>query len=212
MKNEYGEYYKKYNMNGEIKIGSGIVQVHDIFGTTPEFMKTADVLFSDPPCSKGNLTSFYTKAEKTNLHDYLSFYHRFFDVVNEISPRLVFVEVFKTNYDLFFEKLSQMYQNIHVLDSMYYNNKKNQCWIIIASSDKIPENIANLPRMDEELIIKYICENLSFDCIADPCIGKGLVAFYANMFNKKFVGTELNYKRLAVCVERVLTNKRGKIK
>ena len=70
MKNDwkYGDYCQKYDMCGEIKIGTGVVKAHDIFESLPQFMKKADVVFSDPPCSRGNLTSFYTKAEKKNKH------------------------------------------------------------------------------------------------------------------------------------------------
>ena len=64
---------------------------------------------------------------------------------------------------------------------------------------------------DEENIIEFICENLFFECIGDLCMGKGLVAYYANKNEKAFVGTELSKYRLAVCVDRVLKNERGKI-
>ena len=64
--------------------------------------------------------------------------------------------------------------------------------------------------MDEEHVIDYLCQNLDFECVADPCMGLGLVGYYANKYGKRFVGTELNKYRLAVCCERVATNERGK--
>ena len=76
-----GGYYKKYNMDGEIKIGSGTVMVHDIFNPLPEFMKQIDVLVSDPPCTKSNLNSFYTKADKADEHK---------DNFNDFEKRLYF--------------------------------------------------------------------------------------------------------------------------
>ena len=43
MKNfNYRDFYLKYDMTGEIKIGTGIVKVHDIFDELPLFMKQAD--------------------------------------------------------------------------------------------------------------------------------------------------------------------------
>jgi len=57
----YGGFHEIYDMSGEIKIGTGNVKVHDIFDTVQDFMLEADVVFSDPPCSKGNLKEFYTK-------------------------------------------------------------------------------------------------------------------------------------------------------
>lgn len=41
---EYGEFYKKYNMEGEISVGTGTVKVHDIFNPLPDFMKKATVI------------------------------------------------------------------------------------------------------------------------------------------------------------------------
>lgn len=209
---EYGEIYKKYNMDGEIKIGTGIVKVHDIFEPLPKFMKSADTIFCDPPCSRGNLTSFYTKAGLSNPHEYADFYKRFFEILQEINPSKVFIEVFKSNYNVFKQNLESIYKNVIVLESMYYRRKENKCWIISASNEKLPSDFLSLPLMDEEDIIKLICQSVDFDCIADPCMGKGLVAFYANKYGRKFVGTELNLKRLAVCVDRVINNKIGKIK
>ena len=39
-------------------------------------------------------------------------------------------------------------------------------------------------------------------------MGQGLVGWYANQAGKRFVGTELNPKRLAVLVESIETNKK----
>jgi hypothetical protein len=40
-------------------------------------------------------------------------------------------------------------------------------------------------------------------------MGRGLVGFYAHSDGRQFVGTELNYKRLAVLIERVKTGRKG---
>lgn len=202
---KYGNYCQKYDMCGEIKIGTGVVKAHDIFESLPQFMKNADVVFSDPPCSRGNLTSFYTKAEKKNTHDYTEFYERFFEVLQEINPKLVFIEVFKSNFDIFSRRLENLYQNVSTFESMYYNQPKNKCWILVASDEEVPDYPFN--GIDEQKVIELICKNVDFNCIADPCMGKGLVGFYANRYGKKFVGTELNPKRLAVLLERINTGK-----
>ena len=56
--------------------------------------------------------------------------------------------------------------------------------------------------MDEEDIISAVAENEE-GCIGDLCMGRGLVACAAARNGKPFVGTELNPKRLAVCLERL---------
>lgn len=207
---KYGDLYKKYDMDGDIHIGTGIVKVHDIFNPLPDFMKQADVIFSDPPCSKANLNSFYTKADlKAENESYQPFNLRFWGVIDTINPKTIFLEVFKANKEEFLREASERYSNINVYLSMYYNKPSNHCWIIVASNDDLPEY--PFEGMDEEKVIEYICKNVEYSCIGDPCMGKGLVAYYSNKYGKKFVGTELNKYRLAVCCERVTTNTRGKI-
>lgn len=200
----YGNFHLKYDMSGEIKIGTGIVAVHDIFNEVPAFMETANCLFCDPPCNKGNLKSFYTKAEIVLENSYDKFNDALFKVINKIKPQYVFLEVFKSNKFFIELALRQHYNNVSITQSYYYYDKAKVCWIIQATNNRLYE----LPYLDEQYIIQYICNNVAFDCIADPCIGRGLVGFYANQANKKFVGTELNEKRLAVLIERI---NKGKI-
>ncbi len=209
---EYGGFYKKYDMTGEIHIGTGIVKVHDIFNPLPEFMKEADVIFTDPPYNKTALSGFYTKAgidQKPDSFDI--FVERFVECVEEISPRLLILEVGVPQTDMFIEAFKEDYPQIVCRPSYYYGNKSQQCNIVIFSKDVIPKHLRELPFMDEEKVVEYICENTDYDCIGDLCMGLGLVGFYSNRYGKRFVGTELNPKRLAVCCERVTKNERGKI-
>lgn len=204
---EYGEFYKKYNMEGIINIGTGMVKVHDIFEPLPEFMKTADCIFSDPPCSEGNLTSFYTKADKEKTQFFEDFKKRFFECIDEINPRTLFIEVFANNRDEFVDECKKRYKTVWALDSHYYHNKKNKCWIIYASDNPDDKLARLLDGKDEQKIIELICRWGDFERIGDLCMGRGLVGFYANKYGKAFVGTELNPKRLAVLLERINTCK-----
>ena len=207
---KYGNLCDKYDMDGDIHVGTGILRVHDIFNKTPDFMKGADLIFSDPPCSKANINSFYSKAEKEQRHDsYEPFHKRFWEVIDEIAPKTVFLEVFKSNKASFVAECQKRYRNINIFDSMYYNNPKNKCWIIQASNDKLQD--IDIQGIDEEKAIEKICRESEYSCIGDPCMGKGLIAFYASKNGRKFVGTELNKYRLAVACERVTTGSRGKI-
>lgn len=201
----YGNHYKKYDMSGEIKIGTGVVKVNDIFNGIPDFMNCADVVFVDPPCSKGNLKSFYTKNQEELKQTYENFNTALFKAIDKISPRKVFFEVFKSNRNDIIDLLEKRYVNISITKSYYYFKESNVCWMIQASNEGVD---FNLPYLDEQRIIEHICKELDFDCIADPCMGRGLVGFYANKYGKRFAGTELNKKRLAVLVERI---NKGKI-
>lgn len=201
---EYGEIYKKYDMSGEITIGTGKVKVHDIFNPLPDFMKDADVVFSDPPCSEGNLKTFYTKADLEKQKFFQDFKNRFFECVDEINPHTLFVEVFASNKEDFQTECEKRFKHVVCLDSYYYHNRKNKCWVFYCTNRQIDANMVNLlNNNDEQKIIELICKHYDFECIADVCMGRGLVGFYANKYGKKFVGTELNKKRLAVLLERV---------
>lgn len=208
----YGGFSEKYDMSGEIHIGTGIVKVHDIFNPLPDFMKKADVIFSDPPYNRIALNGYYTKAGLQEKPDsFESFFYRFIECVDIISPRILCLEVGIPQTDMYIREFSQMYKFMHIVQCWYYGNKNQKCNIMFFSNEYFPDCITKMTPMDEEKVIEYICKNLDFNCIADLCMGKGLVGYYANKFGKSFVGTELNPKRLAVCCERVTKNERGEI-
>lgn len=203
MKFNYGNFHLKYDMEGEIKIGTGIVQVNDLFNGLPAFMKQADCIFVDPPCSKGNLKSFYTKNESILKSDFDNFNKHLFKSIQEIKPSRVFIEVFKSNKSSIEDFVKSEFPNSSTTLSYYYHDKNKKCWIIEGSTS----SLVDLPYQDEQSIIEHICKNVMFNCIADPCMGRGLVGYFANKYNKKFVGTELNKKRLAVLLERINNGK-----
>lgn len=197
---EYGGAYKNHNMEGVIKMpNDSKLQVCDLIDQMPEFMKEADTLFIDPPCSQGNLTSFYTKND-SHTRDYTEFYHKLFQRIDEINPKHLFLEIFQSNYKLFIDYCEERYNNMHIYDSYYYNKKSNKCWIFHCSNEPIQWN-EEIQNIDEEKVIKWICFNHKYDCIGDLCMGTGLVAKYAYLASRKFVGTELNKKRLAIVVD-----------
>lgn len=205
---EYGEVYKKYNMEGEIKIGTGILKVHDIFDKLPNFMKDADCLFCDPPCSLININSFYTKAERTDYQtSFDPFKERFFDCVDKINPNNLFLEVFKSNKESFLKKVKERYPYVQIYENTYYHNKKNKCWIIQGTRKE--KDLIDLNGIDEETAIEKVCKEVDYKCIGDLCMGRGLVGYNAFKNNKRFVGTEINKKRLAVLVDNI-TNYKGK--
>ena len=198
---DYKDFYKKYDMNGEIEIGTGVVKVHDIFNPLPEFMKTADLIFCDPPCSLGNINTFYTKADiEEKQSDYDKFKNRFFECIDEIKPETIAVEVFASNKEPFFNEIMKRYSFVKVYNSTYYHRKDRKCWIIVGSNTPVDFKIEGI---DEEDAIDWICKNADYNCIGDLCMGRGLVGFGANKYGRKFVGTELNKKRLAVLIERI---------
>lgn len=207
MKNkwEYGGTYKKYDMSGIIEVQGGTLKVHNIFEPLPEFMKKADCIFCDPPCCKGNINTFYTKADRTDYQaSFEPFTVRFFECIDEIKPKKLFLEVFKSNYDRFLKEVQARYKFIQIYQAKYYHNAKNTCWIISASNEPLEEY--PFEGMDEEDVIYWIGKNVDYEVIGDLCMGTGLVGKSAIKAGKSFVGTELNAKRLALLVDYVKNN------
>lgn len=212
MKNDwtYGGFAKKYDMKGEIHVGTGILKVHDIFNPLPEFMKQADVVFSDPPCSIGNLNTFYTKAGKQGEKktDFTPFYKRFFECIDEIKPKKLFLEVFASNKETFVEECKQRYASVRIYNLTYYHKKEDKCFFLVCEDKAVVDY--PFEGMDEEEGVEWICKNVEYNCIGDLCMGMGLVGKEAFKNGRRFVGTELNENRLAVLVDKIHTNRLGK--
>lgn len=200
---DYGNSYQRYPVDEtgyQFPCGSRI-QVHDIFNPVPDFMKDADLVFVDPPWNLSNINTFYTKAEKKERVDcFERFYKRLFECILEINPNTCYVEIGKEYLADFIFEMRKIYKYVNFYNSTYYHKKDSLCYIIRGSNKfKKPK----LDGIDEEDIIEWICKNESYECIGDLCMGRGLVGLNAHKNGKKFVGTELNHKRLSVLIERI---------
>lgn len=207
----YGGFAEKYDMTGDIHIGTGTVRVHDIFDPTPDFMKFADIVFVDPPGTKSIFSSYHTKAGLAQLGDFDDFNARLWSVIDEIAPTAVYMEVFASNFDTHIKAMQSRFKVFSCMQSTYYHKADNRCWIIAGSNDEddlLPELRTATKPIDEEDFIELLCSRLSKrTTIADPCMGRGLVGFFANKYGKRFFGTELNVHRLAVLLERINAGK-----
>lgn len=200
---EYGGAYLDHPIEGKHVLfadGSEVRQ-HNIFDPLPDFMKRADVVFVDPPWNLTNIKSFYTKAGAQEFkHTFDVFYLRLFRRISEIAPRVCYVEVGKEYLAEFIIEMKRLYKNVTFFNSTYYHKSTNLCYVIRGSAkrQKMP-----LDGMDEEDIIAWICKNEEYQCIGDLCMGRGLVGSNAHANDRRFVGTELNHKRLAVMVKKL---------
>lgn len=208
MKYNYGKLYEKHPLDdGKPYMfdDGSIIQVHNIYDKTPGFMYDADVLFIDPPWNLGNLNTFYMKAEQEErIENFKNFYVRLFEVIADIKPKLCFVEIGKEHLADFIIEMRKIFRYVTFYNSTYYHYKDKLCYVI-QGSDK--RGNYKLDGMDEQHIIKWVCENVDYGCIGDLCMGQGLVGYYSNMYGKRFVGTELNHKRLSVLIERISEGK-----
>jgi hypothetical protein len=209
---EYGQHYKNYNMNGIIDLPHhSRVSVCDWIKDLPDFMREADTLVIDPPWNEGNIKSFYTKAGQhyhgLSFHD---FSRCLFQNIDTIAPSCLFLEMGKEYLAWYIEACKIRYRYVTFYNSTYYHKKENKCYIIHATKYFRYRRYPHLEDMDEEEIIAWLCGHHPYTCIGDLCMGTGLVGKYAYLSGKRFVGTELNPKRLAVLVDFILQSEARK--
>lgn len=204
MKYNYGNAYLSDPINdGELAVwpDGSTVAVHDIFEDNPDFFSKADLIFVDPPWNLGNLNCFYTKANRSDYQEsFATFYQALFKRIQEVSAKTCYVEVGKQYLADFIVEMRKIYPHVTFYNSYYYHSKKNHCYVIRGS---MKAKKPSLDDMDEENIIKWVCENEEYTCILDPCMGQGLVGKYASGANRMFVGGELNPKRLSVLLKAI---------
>lgn len=200
---EYGEFYKQYPIeNGTAIFSDGsVLKTHDIFNPLPLYMLQADLMFVDPPWNQTNISTFYTKANKEFEFDFDKFCVRLFQCIKQINPKICYLEIGKEYLDLFVSELKKQYKYVTFYNSTYYHKKDNKCYVVRAS-DKVKK--PKLDYLDEENIIEWVCQNEEYNCVADLCMGRGLVAVNAYKAGKRFVGTELNHKRLSVTLSKLV--------
>lgn len=224
---EYGGWYKGMDLSdtvvreniGPAKKATVKIKVQDLMKGIPDFIKDLanqkDVLFfSDPPCSNTNIRTFFTKAEKDAAEaanvQIDNFNKLYSELLLNIKPKWVFMEVFKANKQFWEEFWRANYKYVEIVESTYYYQEKNKCYIICASNEKpISEQFPDLPgfkdnqKLDEELFIRWMCKTVPFDTSFDCCSGQGILQYYSTLFDKNSVGTELNHKRAGMLLHRL---------
>lgn len=196
----YGDAYKRHPIKDVHKFADGsIIKVHDIFDKLPDFMMDADMILSDPPWNITNLSTFYAKAEKEKKTQYFStFYKRFFECISEIDPHSAYVFIGKQYLADFITEMKRIFRYVIFFNSFYYDDPKKLCYCVVGSKNGKKKKLDNMSEGD---IIDWVCENENYNIIGDLCIGRGYVGIQAQKNNKRFVGTELNNKRLSVLIE-----------
>lgn len=187
---------KKYIINN----GQGVIFNHNVFDEIPAEFYGAAYVVVDPPWSMGNLRSFYTKAEKELDKEFKEFLDRIFYVLKEIGVNSCYMEFGKQYKDEIVRRMSEVFDNVRVIDSFYYNTQP--CFFIIGENEGHELDFDTTPK-DELKVIDEIIK-LKEGKVLDFCLGRGAVSRTAYKYGKEFVGSELNINRLAVCYEDLL--------
>ncbi|MFW5760207.1 MAG: GNAT family N-acetyltransferase [Cyclobacteriaceae bacterium] len=201
MKFKYGDSWERFPIEpGEVwgTNNGSYVAVNDLFSGLPDFMYDADMVFIDPPWNAGNMNTFYTKAELEYPHKkYIEFIDKVFEHIVRMIARVTYIEIGKQNVEIVEKKMQGIYTHVERFESTYY--KKHPCFVVRGSlDDKSPYDYNGV---DEAEIIKIACEKEIYNCVGDFCMGRGLVGRAAYRNKKRFVGAELNKRRLAVLLD-----------
>ena len=181
------------------------MMVCDITKHLPRFMLAADMIYTDPPWNLGNLNGYYTKA---GLADYFEAFGSFADAlfcrIREISPAVCYLEIGKQNARDFEARLRDLFPVVQVWEILYY--RRHPCYLLRGART---ETAADFTGMDDTAtpLAAISSEGEAVSCVGDLCTGQGLTAVAAHKLGKRFVGTELNRRRMAVTIDR--TNKLG---
>lgn len=199
---QYGDAWERYPIvEGETwahRPSGSRIAVADIRAPLPDFMREADMIYTDPPWSKGNTNSFVTKA---GLDTYVASFDEFMDVlfarIQEIGPRMCYLEVGKQHRQDFADRLQALFPVVQEWPILYY--RKHDCYLLRGGDEAVKINFTDLD--DEETPAAAIAADRPA-CVADLCTGRGLTLLAAHRHGARFVGTELNRRRLAVAIDR----------
>ncbi len=201
----YGKSWEKFPIQ-ENEIWSykaSIVSAHDLTTGLPEYMKSADFIYVDPPWSLRNVNMFNSKAGRKYMNSFDEFDAFLFHSIDLIQADTCYMEVGKESLLNFETKLRSRFPFFQKFEIVYY--KKNPCFLLRGSHiSEIPYDFTG---MDDEETPKKAIELEKPACVADMCMGRGITALAALDNGCCFVGTELNRRKLAVFIDRA--NRKG---
>jgi len=204
----YGESYKKFPISkGEVYVEENTkskVSIKDIFEEPPTYLKEADMVYIDPPWNTGNINSFYTKAGIHIKRKYDDFLIRVLHYLKFIQPKVIYTEIGKQNVDKVKNALKETFPG-KVIQSWRITYYKKRPMYLVRVGDT--EQIFDFTGYDDEETPNLAMKNENFNCVADFCLGRGLILETAYKLKKKCVGSELNDRRISVAIEKV--NKLG---
>lgn len=204
---DYGGAHRRHDMTGEIAFPYGSrVQAVDWTGELPAFMREIETLIVDPPWNLGNVKSFYTKADAPYVGlDWSEFMACFWSRVDAIAPRHIFLEMGKEALGRCLIACEERWRYVTFYNCTYYRKRDNKCYFIHATDEHKRRRYPSLEDQDEADVIAWLCEHHASPCVGDLCMGLGLVGKHAYLNRRRFLGTELNPKRLAVLVDFIRT-------
>lgn len=177
--------------------GQGYLKQHNLFDEIPDFFREADYIVFDPPWNGGNLKSFYTKADLVLDQEWFGFIDRIFELMRTLKVNSCYMEFGEQYLNLAVERMNEVFDNVRVIESRYYN--KHKCYFVIGENEGHEIELENVIKDELKVIDEIISKKDGR--VLDFCLGRGAVSRTAYKYKKPFIGTELNINRLAVSYE-----------
>lgn len=198
----YGDSWERYPITeGEVwthaKSGSKVA-VHDLRDPLPAFMDRADMVYCDPPWSQGNANSFVTKAGMDSYVDgFGGFLDLLFDRVARLDPRVCYLEMGRQHLADVETRMEALFPCVESWEIVYY--KKHPCHLIRGGEAPATTLFTG---MDDTVTPGAAIAAEQPGTVADLCTGRGSTMLAAHTYGARFIGTELNRRRLAVAIDR----------
>lgn len=199
---DYGDSWEAFPIvEGEVwgHRGSGsMVSVCDLRDGLPGYMSQADMVYCDPPWSKGNANAFVTKAGKDRyVADFGVFASQLFAGIVAIAPTVCYLEIGKQHLADFARRLSGLFPATRFWPITYY--RKHPCFLLRGGPGPVGADFAGMD--DEDTPLAAIQAERATG-VADMCMGRGTTMLAVHAYGGAFYGTELNRRRLAVAIDR----------
>ncbi len=198
----YGDSWERYPIReGETwthPASGSAVAVADLRDPPPAFMRGADLIYCDPPWSQGNANSFVTKAGLASYVDgFAGFLDTLFARIAEVDPRACYVEMGRQHVADVVERMEAWFPCVETWEITYY--RRHPCHLVRGGQSPATTIFTGL---DDERTPAAAIHAENPAVVADLCTGRGLTLLAAHAHGARFVGTELNRRRLAVAIDR----------
>jgi hypothetical protein len=201
----YGKSWEKYPIeeNEIYAFGNSKVSIGDLTKDVHTYMLNADMIYSDPPWTIGNVNMFNSKAGREYINKFDEFTIPLFKAIALIKAKVCYIEVGKESLELYTNNLHRQYKYIQTWTITYYKTK--ECYLIRGSNEGFTDK--SFEGLDDEKTPEIAIKNEHPKIVADFCTGRGLTGIAANNNGVDFVGIELNKRKLAVFIDKA--NKKG---
>ena len=206
----YGDAGDKWPVAvGDIwKLGDHVLGCGDLELGMPEALFAEfglpNLTYVDPPWNTGNIKSFRTKAKLTSEDvDFKRFLEKLISLAGQVKGP-AYIEMGRQNIDLLTELVEQSGGSVlDVWETVYYGKHPallmRANWGSLASVAP-PADFSGLGG-DKVPLLAIQVDSKEGDTIFDPCAGLGTTCKVAHSTGRRFMGMELNPRRIANAID-----------